>query len=103
MVFEIVVNYLLLQYLKSDILVHKDLRPNSLLSFRSPQQNEIGSLIMVADSQSTWDHHKAAITQLYAIKTLQQVMDEMKERHGFTATYDCQNSSLGYVVSSIDD
>ncbi|KAF8848945.1 hypothetical protein BDZ45DRAFT_732591 [Acephala macrosclerotiorum] len=41
---------------------------------------------MATYSQTTWDGHKAAITQLYAIKTLQQVMDEMKERHGFTAT-----------------
>jgi hypothetical protein len=41
---------------------------------------------MATYSQTTWEEHKVAITQLYAVKTLQQVMDEMKERHGFAAT-----------------
>ncbi len=45
---------------------------------------------MVNNTQTTWDYHKATIEQLYPIKTLQQVMDEMKERHGFTATYGLQ-------------
>jgi hypothetical protein len=41
---------------------------------------------MATYSQPTWETHKAAITQLYAVKTLQQAMDDMKESHGFTAT-----------------
>jgi hypothetical protein len=86
MIYVIVVNYLLLKDLKLDILIHKCVLPTSLLGFRSPKRNEISSLIMATYSQPPWEEHKAAITQLYAVKTLQQVTDEMKERYGFTAT-----------------
>jgi hypothetical protein len=86
MIYVNVVNYLPLKYLKPDVLIHKCLLPTSLLGFIAPQRNEISSLIMATYSQLTWEKHKATITQLYAVKTLQQVMDDMKERHGFTAT-----------------
>jgi hypothetical protein len=61
-IYAIVVNYPLLKYLKPDILIHKCLLPTSLLGFRSPQQNEISSLIMATYSQTTWEKHKVAIT-----------------------------------------
>ncbi len=80
-------NYLLLQYSRSGLIIHKCNLPNSLLNFTSPRRDEIRSSIMATSSQTTWDDHRATITHLYAIKPLRRVRDEMKERHGFTATY----------------